>query len=426
MNKNSQKRVHNNTHKKPNYNKNYRKPKHKGNYNLNHKQQGRPNSSKQRSGIVHKIMPKAVSRIRNDIGSWRNALRQADSVDNPRRERLMQLYDDIMLDAHLTSQIELRIQHTLSVPFTITKEGAEEEDDIIKLIQQPWVRELNRHILNSIFYGHSLIELSLNEHQQLDVTLIPREHVLPSKGFVLFDLNGDKGVYFRDAREYGTWLLEFGEKNDFGLLNKAVPHVLFKRFAQACWSELCEIYGIPPRYVKTDTQDPDMLDRAEAMLRDMGSAAYFIIDNDEEFQFAKGADTNGDVYKGLINVCKEETSLLINGAVIGQDTEHGNRSKEESSIKLLDTISQADRLMIENCWNNTIIPALVKLGMLSEGYWFTMQQEEDIEKLWTMTKDAMPYMEVDPEWIVEKFGVKVTGAKQTFAHLQMEDYPFFD
>ncbi|WP_446662918.1 phage portal protein family protein, partial [Flavobacterium psychrophilum] len=35
------------------------------------------------------------------------------------------------------------------------------------------------------------------------------------------------------------------------MLNKAVSHVLFKRFAQSCWSELCEIYGIPPRVLKT-------------------------------------------------------------------------------------------------------------------------------------------------------------------------------
>ena len=72
--------------------------------------------------------------------------------------------------------------------------------------------------------------------------------------------------------------MEFGSPRNYGLLNKAVPHALFKKFAHSCWSELCEIYGIPPRYIKTNTQDPEMLDRAEQMLRDMGSAAYFIID----------------------------------------------------------------------------------------------------------------------------------------------------
>lgn len=32
------------------------------------------------------------------------------------------------------------------------------------------------------------------------------------------------------------------------------------------------------------------------MLREMGAAAAFVIDTTEEFQFAQGVTTNGDVY----------------------------------------------------------------------------------------------------------------------------------
>lgn len=67
-----------------------------------------------REGYVSKIVPKTISRTRADISSWKNALRAADNVENPRRARLQNLYTDILLDAHLTSQIELRMQHSLS------------------------------------------------------------------------------------------------------------------------------------------------------------------------------------------------------------------------------------------------------------------------------------------------------------------------
>ncbi len=375
---------------------------------------GAPASNRgKREGYIRKIVPKTVSRVRNDINSWKAALKAADNVDNHRRAKLIDLYNDIMLDAHLSSQIELRTLHTLSAPFSLTKGGKEKDEAVADLLTQPWVAKLNRHLLNSIFYGHSLVEFSINDFNgQLEVDLLPRDHVVPESGFVLYDRTSDKGVFYRQMREYGTWLLEFGRHNDYGIINMAVPHILFKRFAQACWSELCEIYGIPPRFIKTDTQDPEMLDRAEAMLRDMGSAAYFIIDRDEEFQFAKGADTNGDVYANLISLCKEEVSLLISGAVLGQDTRNGNRSKEESSMKLLDKIVQADRVFVENSWNNTIIPALVKIGLITDGYRFAFQQEEDIEKLWGMTKEAMPYMEIDPKWVKDKFGINVLGLKK--------------
>ena len=64
---------------------------------------------RQREGLVSRIVPKSISRVRKDMESWRRALRQADSVERPRRRELIDLYADVMLDALLTSQIEQRI-----------------------------------------------------------------------------------------------------------------------------------------------------------------------------------------------------------------------------------------------------------------------------------------------------------------------------
>ncbi len=195
----------------------------------------------------------------------------------------MNLYEDIMLDAHLTSQIELRHQTVLSTPFDIKVNQEVDDEATAALNAASWVTALNTHILNSAMYGHTLVELTTTDSgtEPVAVTLLPRQNVIPEKGLLLLREDDSKGIKYREVREFGTWLLEFGKEHDYGLLNKAVPHVLFMRFAQSCWSELCEIYGIPPRFIKTDTQDPAMLDRAEAMLRDMGAAAYFIIDRTE-------------------------------------------------------------------------------------------------------------------------------------------------
>lgn len=367
-----------------------------------------PKTAQRSEGYIRNIIPKTISRTRSDIATWRSALRSADSVDNPRRARLVNLYDDTMLDAHLTSQVELREQFVLSTPFALQKNEQADEEMTKQFNAASWVTTLNKHILDSGIYGHTLIELTTTATDALKVTLLPRQNVIPEKGMLLLREDDGKGLKYRELREFGTWVLEFGEPHDYGLLNKAVPHVLFMRFAQACWSELCEIYGIPPRFIKTDTQSPEMLDRAEAMLKDMGSAAYFIIDRTEEFQFAKGADTNGDVYRNLIGLCKEAISVLINGAVLGQDTVNGNRSKEESSMKLFDKLVLADRKRLAGYWNSTVIPALVHIGLLGEGYTFVWQQEEDVEKLWAMTKDILQYKDVPNDWIQAKFGIECT------------------
>ena len=279
------------------------------------------------------------------------------------------------------------------------------------VLEAVWFPLLLRYMLESVFYGHSLVEFSASEVSGLEATLIPRQNVVPEEGLFLFDSTADEGVYYRDMREYGTYVLEFGSPRNYGLLNKAVPHALFKKFAHSCWSELCEIYGIPPRYVKTNTQDPEMLDRAEQMLRDMGSAAYFIIDTTEEFQFANGVNTSGDVYNNMISLCNSEMSLLISGAQIGQDTKNGNRSKEEVSIQQLKKYVNSDKRLMEDYMNSIVLPALTRLGFIPDGLRFSFNSEEDTGQLWERTAQAMQYYEIDPEWIREKFGIVVTGKR---------------
>lgn len=395
-----------------------------------------PKTAQRREGYIRNIIPKTISRTRSDIATWKSALRSADNVDNPRRARLMNLYDDVMLCAHLTSQVELRQKATLLTPFEVKVNGVIDEEATAALNAAEWVTELNKHILDSVMYGHTLVELTTtrNETEPIAVALVPRQNVIPEKGTLLFREDDNRGIQYRDVREFGTWLLEFGKDHDYGLLNKAVPHVLFMRFAQSCWSELCEIYGIPPRFMKTDTQDPAMLDRAEAMLRDMGAAAYFIIDRTEEFQFAKGADTNGDVYNNLIALCKEAVSVLVNGAVIGQDTVNGNRSKEESSIRLFEKLVMVDRKMLAGYWNSAVIPALAQIGVVKPGSTFAWQQQEDIEKLWSMVVQLLQFKDVPNDWIEEKFGIVCTDKaftvpgqlSETLSISQSQGVDFFD
>ncbi len=358
-----------------------------------------------------RIKPKAISQTRNDIAVWKSARMQAQSITNPRRARLQNLYNDVMMDALLASQIENRRMQTLQSSFSLSDASGKLNEEATAIIKaSTWFPVLVSAIIDSNFYGPTLAEL-IPDMESLKIAVIPRNNIVPETGMLYWDETDSNGLPYREAKEYGTWLLEFGQPTNFGLLNKAVPHVLFKRFAQSCWSELCEIYGIPPRVMKTNTQDPAMLTRAEQMMRDMGAAAWFIIDETEAFEFAKGADTNGDVYNNLINLCNNEMSLLVSGAVIGQDTKNGNESKETISVEMLENLVNADKRMVEGYMNTLVLPALQQIGMLKGELLFSFDPEEDVRLLWTMTKEVLPFMEVDPEWIKTKFGIEVTGTK---------------
>ena len=356
-------------------------------------------------------------------------------LDNPKWYMLQQLYDEIFLDALLKSQYKNRSLKALSERPVLKKVNGEiDEEQTALLSNASFTKEINRHILEANYRGYSLIELSIpaampgkkTKEKELTVELIPRANLDPVNGVLYPDYSEDKKIFYRDTAEYGVWLLEFYEKGNEGLFNSAVPHVLFKRFAESCWSELCEINGIPPRVLKTNTQDPTMMRRGEAMMRDMGAAAWFIIDENESFEWAAAATQSGDVYSKLINLCNNEISLLVSGAVIGQDTVNGNRSKDESAQEMLQVLIDNDLDVIEKYWNSQVIPALVQIGILKGELTYGYEQTEDLAQLWGMTKDILPYKNVEDEWIKDKFGIQVTGDRTPASPGENLSLDFFD
>ena len=365
--------------------------------------------------LINQILQKSMSRVRQDVASWNTALTMARKAEKPKRFLLYNLYDEISIDGLLKSQLGNRNLKSLSTSFTISdKSGTVNEEATALLQDKIWVNEINKAILGSITHGHSAIELSwigMGDTQDLKCDLLDRQNIEPREGLFYPDYNADKVTEYRLMPEFGTWILEFGDPKNLGLLNSAVPHVLFKRFAQSCWSELCEIAGIPPRVMKTDTQNAAMLRRAERMMKDMGAAAWFIIDESEKFEWAQASNANGDVYQRLMTFCNNEISMLVSGAVIGQDTVNGSNSKEKTMQDTLQTLVDSDLSLIEQYWNTKVIPALINIGVLSGECVFSYPETEDISQLWTMTKDTFQYFDVDIEWMKTTFGVQVTGAK---------------
>ena len=370
------------------------------------KEQNKP--SGHRPTLAPRVVAKTISQTRRDIADWKHSKQLALSPQEPKVYLLQDIFNDITNDLLLTSQMNNRREQTISAPFELVTPAGKPDEKITAQIQElPFVTDVLGHIWDSEWYGASVIEQSIDRGTP-KIELINRRNIIPAKGRFYPDVSLNTYIEYRDTDEYGKWILEF-DSGHIGLLNKIVPHALFKKFAQSCWSELCEIYGIPPRVMKTETRDPAMLDRAEAMMREVGAAAWFIIDNTEEFDFAKSVPTSGDVYSNLIALCNTEISMAVSGAVIGQDTKHGNESKEKISIELLSRLVDADKRMAETYMNNIVIPSWYKIGWIpATTSRFRFKAVEDTDKLWEYTKELLPHKNVDNAFIEEKFGIKVT------------------
>lgn len=364
------------------------------------------------SSLIQRITEKQASQTARDMQHWRRAKQVATRVDLPKRDLLDDLVNDLLYDTHLSSQMELRRDRSLAKPYTILKaDGSTDEETTALLSQSGAFSMLMQIALETPFFGHSLVEILPTPEGLFTANLLPRRHVVPKLGWVLFDLSDSKGYDYRSDPGYGKTLIEMGDPNDLGILFDCAPATIYKRYAMASWSEFCEIYGIPPRVLKINTDDSEAMQRAADMMQRMGSANWAIVDKDEDLSFAAGVSDNGDIFQKLIYAAKEDVSLKICGATLGQDTQYGNRSKEESSMELLEAKCSADRRMLERIMTSTVLPALARQGFIPEGLRFAYPQEEDKEALWTRTVSLLPYYNVDEEWIRNTFGVEITEAK---------------
>lgn len=364
------------------------------------------------SSLIQRITEKQASQTARDMQHWRRAKQVATRVDLPKRDLLDDLVNDLLYDTHLSSQMELRRDRSLAKPYTILKaDGSTDEETTALLSQSGAFSMLMQIALETPFFGHSLVEILPAPEGLFTANLLPRRHVVPKLGWILFDLSDSKGYDYRSDPGYGKTLIEMGDPNDLGILFDCAPATIYKRYAMASWSEFCEIYGIPPRVLKINTDDSEAMQRAADMMQRMGSANWAIVDKDEDLSFAAGVSDNGNIFQKLIYAAKEDVSLKICGATLGQDTQYGNRSKEESSLDLLEAKCSSDRRMLERIMTSTVLPALARQGFIPEGLRFAYPQEEDKEALWTRTVSLLPYYNVDEEWIRNTFGVEITEAK---------------
>lgn len=382
-------------------------------------------SARQRESVITRIIEQSNYRSRKDIADWRRAINMAENKEMPRRIMLLNLYDDIVLDNHLYAQIQSRVLRVLGLPFKVADNISKKEiNDKTDLLLKQWFYKFINFSMQSILYGHSLIQIDSVINNEIDsISLVPRRHVRPELGIYCIKQLDDSGIKYRTP-EYSSWLLEVGDSYDLGLLMKAVPNVLWKKNAQMCWSEYCEIFGMPLRVGKTNTRSNDDLDRIESQLQRMGSAAYAVLQAGETVEFIES--TKGDaynVYNQLVERCNSEISKLILGQTLTSDTgKSGTRAQGEVHERVADAITRADIMFIEHVVNDKLIPVLIAQGYPLQNCYFEFVIKQEITALdWTIDSGLLAQFEIDPQYFIDKYSVPIIAKKETTPKLPSGD-----
>lgn len=371
---------------------------------------------KKYASIIMELQRAAESFVKNDVGVWRHAWQQAVDPRNPDRRKLYDIYRDAMIDSHLSGCIQQRVGFVMSRSFKLVNADGVADTDAAKLFDRAWFKDLCRLCLESIWYGHSLVELgdivSDNDGRPAfsSVDLIPRRHVIPEKGVVVTRLGASaaSGIPYREKPD-ADWLIEAGRPDDLGLLLKAALHTIPKKHAMSFWDCFAEIFGMPWRIARTSTRDPKEFRRIQDMIYDAGANQGIVTGADTEIQLVESGKGDAfNVYDKRIDRANSELSKLVIGQTMTIE-DGSSLSQSETHLQVFLNLVESDRDMLRDIINNQLIPRMVLHGFPVAGLRFEWDDAVDYTPEQQISYETMvaDRYEVDPAYFADKYGMPV-------------------
>lgn len=373
-------------------------------------------NTRQTKSLLAQLQRTTEALTKSDIRKWRKAWQQAISVESPNRQMLYDIYRDTSTDAHLSGCIGQRTGFVLAKSFNIEDKNQKPNPDLLHFFEQGWFEEFCRLVLETPYWGHSLIELGdLGTDGDgclcyEDVRLVDRKFVIPEHHRVVTDLGQDwtTGIDYHEP-EWSQNLVEVGKPDDLGLLLKASLHAIPKKNVLAAWDVFSEIFGMPLRVATTASRDQKDVDRIEQMLERMGLASYAVLPQGTEIQMVENAKTDAyNVYDKRVDRANSELSKLIIGQTMTIE-DGSSLSQSQTHLKVFENLVEQDAKLLAYTVNNQLIPRMVNHGFPLQGYHFAWDESIDYtpEQQMEYEKMVSDRYEVDPKYFADKYNMPV-------------------
>ena len=363
-----------------------------------------PRPGQRQPAIIRLTQPK---RFNIDTADFMTAVKAAENVDYTQRAKLYDLYNDILLDAHLSSVIDKRKNAVLSSSIEFHRNGKPDKE-INEQLFSPWFYRCVADILDARFWGFSLMQF-YKKGEWVDYDLVPRKHVEPVRKLILTrqtDILGTSWEEFED-------LLFIGGSTDLGLLARAAPWVIYKRNTTADWAQFSEVFGMPIQEYTYETDDEDARARALQDANSIGSLATFIHGKDTELQLREAGNKTGsaEVYDRFIERCNSEISKLILGNTLTTEASaKGTQALGTVHKKVEEAVAKADREFVLNVLNYDMADIFAHMGINTAGGKFCFPEKKDTDqntKMNILTQLRNTFLlPVDDDYLYEEFGVE--------------------
>lgn len=363
------------------------------------------------------IKPSSPSLQKIGLQQWKNAYLAARNVDFPNLNPLYEVYDNSMIDNTLTSMIDTRILKVQQAKFNVFDKSKKPNPELAYFFERPWFPKFLRFAMESRFEGYRLGEFfNFKENGEIaDCNVVNKYHVKPKKGIVTKEANDDHGWDYLNGNQ-SLFYIPIGDPDDLGLLYKAAPHILAKKFALGVWGEFNEKIGIPFRTVHTAISDNIRQGQLAVIMENMGSAGWAVLNKEEEVKLleVKGTDPT-KCFEGLINKMDAEVAMLILGQTATSNS--SNNKGTYGSMKILQEISddrhEADLTFIKYLVNDVLIPRMILWGYkgFNEETYFDWDKSVDLsvdKTIEYVMKLSEKYI-IPAEFVTEKTGIPIDG-----------------
>lgn len=366
---------------------------------------------------VFKLLKLETSEVvRTSLSQWQNAYECAKDVDNPDRTELLELYEQIELDTHVTAVTETIYHGISSMEFVVKDKNGKPDEKATNLFRSGWFSEWVALATESIFWGFTGIQFySVIDDKFEKLKSIPRYNIIPEQeGFVINSSEDTVHKRFTD-NPYDIWTTllypkMFGDQYQLGKFNKVAKWFILKREVMQFWAIFNELFGIPYRTLKTDITDNVRKQNAINAMETMTAASYAIVHNTDEIDFKMPSGTSGHgTFVDFIEMADKQISKgLVGSTMVLEDG--SSRSQGEVHERNTNAFITGYAKQIQNWINDTLIPKMERLGIkISKDHIFVWESIEKLSKKdWVSLLDTLSKnWDIPEEFVVEMTGVPV-------------------
>lgn len=165
---------------------------------------------------------------------------------------------------------------------------------------------------------------------------------------------------------------------------------------------------MPPRYIKTNTQDEELRRSYEQMLANMGSASYAIFDKNTDIELHESQHKDAyHIYLEKVNAVNKEISKRILGQTM--TTEDGSsQSQAEVHLQILNEVRKADTAEVTDWLNDTLLPIMRAQGFnIPDGYSIAVIDRPNVTPKDKIAIDQVLLnagYNIDPDYIQDFYG----------------------